>query len=281
MTLIRPDGLVIANYGGGVNSVTMLIVLAQQEVRPVAVLSADPGHEWPETHEYRETVMNPWLQAHGFPTVTVLSRAGEARYRKRALACGTLGDECLQKQILPSVAYPGAFKRCSLKFKAEPQRWFLERQEWAQREWLEGRKLVRAIGFDKDEARRIRFSFADPDEERRFIPWYPLYQARLSRADCIDLIRFAGLPVPRKSACTFCPNSKLTDWVELRQTHPSLFQYAVALEQNAMPTIDRPEYVGLMRCKPPGRRQLHLWQPEVACEPDEPEDSEMPCECAL
>ena len=41
----------------------------------------------------------------------------------------------------------------------------------------------------------------------------------------------AGLPVPPKSSCWFCPYHKLSVWQEMRQDQPELFWKAVDLEK--------------------------------------------------
>lgn len=61
---------------------------------------------------------------------------------------------------------------------------------------------------------------------------YPLLDLRLSRLDCMNIIREAGLPVPPKSACWFCPFRSPRAWSEMRRDRPDLFARAVALEES-------------------------------------------------
>ena len=272
-------GIIVVSYGGGVNSVALLVHLQRRRLVPTAILMADPGHEWPETYAYRDRVMRPWLRKVGFPDVTVVTREAEAKYRPRSQHQGTLGDECEAWKMLPSTAY--GFKRCSHKYKITPCNWYVERQPWAHTEWNEGRRITRAVGFDAEEDARVERALLADAESALFRVWYPLYEAGINRTGCEDLIRDAGLPLPRKSACTFCPNSTLQDWRDLRRLHPDLFEYAVEMSRRAAPHIENPDVVGLMRCNPAGRRQLHVW----AESDDEPPSSQspppMPCECAL
>jgi hypothetical protein len=58
-------------------------------------------------------------------------------------------------------------------------------------------------------------------------------------------IRDAGLPVPVKSACWFCPAPKKREIVWLREHHPELLERALALEANAKPNLT--SVVGLGR----------------------------------
>lgn len=280
MSIRIPTGEKLVTYGGGVNSVALLELLRRLGVVPRAIVMSDPGHEWPETLRYRDAVLRPWLRRIGFPDVVVVSRESEAAYRPRSQHVGTLGDECLSKRMLPSVAYP-PHKKCSLKYKRDPQLWWAERQRWVYEEVASGQPIVKCIGFDAGEDHRIKPSFADSAEALLCVPWYPLYEAGLERADCIRLIEQAGLPVPRKSACTFCPNNTFEDWSTLRAEHPRLFAYAIEMSRRAEPHLENPDSVGLMRgCMPAGMRQLHVWAQEDCSDLAGDGEPAVPCECA-
>ena len=51
------------------------------------------------------------------------------------------------------------------------------------------------------------------------------------------MIRDAGLPVPVKSACFYCPASKKAEILLLREHHPRLLDRALAIEANARPNL--------------------------------------------
>jgi hypothetical protein len=53
----------------------------------------------------------------------------------------------------------------------------------------------------------------------------------MDRQDCINVIQRAGLPVPPKSSCYFCPFHRMSVWQEMRQKQPDLFWKAAALEE--------------------------------------------------
>lgn len=67
----------------------------------------------------------------------------------------------------------------------------------------------------------------------------------MDRAACERSIRDAGLPVPPKSSCFFCPASKKREIVWLREHHPELLERAPAIEANAQPSLT--SVVGLGR----------------------------------
>lgn len=275
------SGHLIVAYGGGVNTIATLIQLRRIGLRPTAIVMADPGDEWPETIEYRDNIANPWLASLEWPTVTVVSRAGEAQYRPRAHLTpqGTLREECERIASLPSIAY--GFKKCSLKFKRDPANWWLARQPWAIAAWARGEKITRVIGYDADEGYRVRDVFGEPWEAARLTPFYPLVAAGIDRDGCVAMIRGEGLLVPHKSACTFCPSNTVDEWNDLRTRHPSRYADAVAMSRNAR--LDSPDVVGLMRCLPAGKRQLHLhvWNDSpVLCGANDSREL-IDCECAL
>lgn len=271
---MRPPGLLVASYGGGVDSVAELIYLRRAgSPPPRAILMANPGSEKSATMRYLGDWMNPRLRKWGWPEVEVIDRAHEGALRPlhqgRVRRPETLREECLRTKTLPSIAY--GKKKCSQKFKGDPQRWWAARQPWAQAEWRAGRKLVKVIGYDFDEPARVQRSLvvmSPPPpgkrdyfkwERERFDFWFPLFEARLRRADCEALIRSERMPVPPKSSCTFCPNNTLEEWEALRRDEPEAFAQAVEMSRNAAENIDSPEVVGLMRCNIQGRRQLHEW----------------------
>ena len=94
--------------------------------------------------------------------------------------------------------------------------------------WDKGEKVVKFIGFDADEPHRAKFT-----EDEKYIYRYPLIEWGWGRAECVEAIERAGLPLPGKSACYFCPSSKKAEIKVLRRMYPDLAARAVAMERNA------------------------------------------------
>lgn len=265
--------LLVCNYGGGENSVAVLIKLHEAGLRPAAIVQADPGHEWRRTTRFRDEKVRPWLAKIGFPDIVVVSRESEAEHNPRSHWKGSLGDDCYNVSSkghagLPSVAF--GLTSCSQKFKTEPMHWYLQRQEWVKKEWAEGRRLTRIIGYDSDETKRVAkhrhtiagrvFSIYEKQaESRKYVPSYPIYDAGMSRQDCIELNKAVHGSNPGKSACTFCANNELEEWEELAREEPDSFEYAVEMERRAEPHLTSPA-TGLMRCNEQGKRRLHVFQ---------------------
>jgi hypothetical protein len=83
------------------------------------------------------------------------------------------------------------------------------------------------LGISRDEFQRMRTDSGYPYETLT----YPLIDLRLDRQDCQNIISRAGLPVPEKSSCFFCPFHRLTDWQRIKRETPDLFDRSVALER--------------------------------------------------
>jgi hypothetical protein len=246
----------VVAYGLGVNSTAMLVEFAFRSIHPDLILFADTGGEKPETYAYLPVIQD-YLKGVGFPPViTVRYEPTRALYR-------TLEEQCMHTGTLPSLAYGG--KSCSLKYKRSCQDKFIlkayPRPEVLQRD----QKVVRAIGFDSSEERRtyahvVKVIGLDAGEEHRltwartspedqedekglsrdqwldrhyFRYWYPLMDWGYDRERCKAIIAHAGLPVPMKSSCFFCPASKKAEILWLREHHPDLMERALQIESNA------------------------------------------------
>jgi len=194
--------MIVASFGGGVNSTAMLIGMWERGETCDLILFADTGGEKPHTYEH-VSEFSEWLVAHGMPAITLV----------RAVST-TLEQDCLTRHALPSVAY--GFKTCSQRFKMQPQEKHLNS--------LGVKEYTKLIGFDADEPQR-----AKPYPGNR----YPLIEWGWGRDECIEAINRAGVTQPGKSACFFCPSSKKHEIYELRRMYPDLALRAVAMEQNA------------------------------------------------
>jgi hypothetical protein len=86
---------------------------------------------------------------------------------------------------------------------------------------------VVSIGISTDEIHRIKRKREEPHE----IVAYPLIELGLDRDDCKAIIADAGLPVPPKSACFFCPFHKGDYWLNMKETRPELWEKTVEIEK--------------------------------------------------
>lgn len=213
----RNPPLVVA-YGMGVDSTALLIGIERRGLRPDLILFADTGGEKTATYLYAP-IMQQWLRDVGFPPFHVV------RYTPKFVNYSTLYDNCRQNETLPILAF--GRKSCSLKWKRQPQDRYVRQWEPARLAWACGIKVRKLIGFDAGETIR---RYADPGDDPRYDNRNPLMEWGWDRATCERVIADAGLPVPVKSACSFCPAMKKPELVQLATESPDLMQRALSLE---------------------------------------------------
>lgn len=214
----EPEVITVA-YGGGLNSTGVLVGMKENGIAPHVILFADTGGERPELYRYVQTV-SEWCVANGFPAITTVQRVD--RHGDPL----TLEADCLRRSALPALAY--GFKTCSQKFKAQPQEKFINNWEPAIQEWKAGRRVIKVIGYDYGEMRRVKFT-----EDAKFVFWYPLIEWKWDRAACAAAIQRAGLPPAAKSSCFFCPANTVPELIQLQSDHPDLMRRALEMEANA------------------------------------------------
>jgi hypothetical protein len=234
--------LVVA-YGLGVDSSAMLVGLSMRRIRPDAILFADVGGEIDETYAYLP-IMNEWLRDNDFPEVTVVRNV--VKDFKHYPPYRTLEENCLTNGTLPSIAFGFQMKSCSLKWKAAPQHKWLMTYPPAIAAWAAGQKVVRAIGFDASAADRKRSYASDGIKDKRYQAWYPLQEWGWDREKCKSAIRLAGLPVPPKSSCFFCPAMKPA---EVRALPADKLRRIVLMEARAKPRLKSIEGLWANGCK--------------------------------
>lgn len=215
--------MIIASYGGGTNS-TAYIVKKVMLGEPIdLIIFADTGGEKPHTYSYIP-MFSEWLVSKGYPPITVVKRVNDKGEIE------TLEEECLRLGNLPSIVF--GKKTCSQKHKIAPQNKYINSLPEAKAIWKAGRKIVKYIGYDADEEYRVK-----PDEDKldkKYDRQYPLIEWDMDRAACIEVIKSAGLPLPGKSACYFCPSSKRTEIRWLHHNYPDLAERALAIEANGV-----------------------------------------------
>lgn len=240
-----PDAPIIVCYGAGVDSTAMLIAMERQGIRPDCITFADTGGEKPETYE-QVAIMSAWCESVGFPPVTV------CKHLTTTAPYDDLEGNNTANETLPSLAF--GMKSCSSKWKQGPQDKHIKGCESGPNKcdphpiWTDcqarGIRPVKLIGYDagradlkrvanlaKKKAKALREG-KKWDDSFQFI--YPLQQLGWTRGDCIAAILDAGLAVPIKSACWFCPASQKWELYWLAGKHPKLFEKALQLEHIAM-----------------------------------------------
>ena len=206
----------IISYGGGVQSTALIVLAAQGRIAATHAVFANTGDdsEHPATLEYVRNVAAPWAAEHGVEVVEVS--------RKQTLLENVTGDgRSVNIPIYMEGGAPGN-RNCTAEWKIKViERWL--RQQGA----TVSTPATVHIGISMDEIHRLNNRRPSKLQE----PTYPLIDLRLHRQDCMNIIAAAGLPVPPKSSCWFCPFKRKAQWQEMRRDEPELFARAIALEE--------------------------------------------------
>jgi hypothetical protein len=206
--------MIAACIGLGTNSTAKIVECIRRGIYLDVLMFADTGGEQPHTYAHLE-VINDYLRDNKYPAITVCNVANE-----------TLEENCLRRKQLPSIAY--GFKTCSQRFKGDQQNKHMNNLMAAKAEWKAGRKITKFIGFDFDEPERAK-EYDDP----KYNVEYPLIDWEMGRDECIESIKRAGLPLPGKSSCFFCPSMRPSEIRAMAARYPDLADRAIAMERNA------------------------------------------------
>lgn len=220
----RQMSLTVISYGGGVQSTAMLVLAAQSrlgvDVDAVAFANVGDDSEHPDTLNYIYEVAAPYARKHGLNFVELRKTTGDGE----PLTLWQL----LMRENTPSipirlepVGMP-ANRSCTNHFKVQVIGKYLKEQGATK-----ATPATVCIGISTDEIHRADGGKHKPPYQRSI---YPLIDLGLSRADCQKVITDAGLRLPRKSACWFCPYTRTSQWAEMRRDEPELFQRACDLE---------------------------------------------------
>jgi len=244
--------MVLVSYGAGTNSTALLVEMRERGEPVDIILFADTGGERPEVYAYIQT-MNDWLESNGMPQIVIVRKGGNGE---------TLEENCLRKNMLPSLAY--GFKSCSQKYKIAPQDKFCNNHPDIRAAWARGKTVTKLIGYDADEPHRwLGKNWDTPKYTFRA----PLVEWDMGRDECVAAIRRAGLPLPGKSSCFFCPASRKPEILDLAAKHPDLMERALKMEANAQLTTvkglgRRFAWADLIKS---AEDQANLFPPEIDC----------------
>lgn len=204
-------------------STALIVLAARGEIDFRLAIFANTGDdsEHPESIRYVREVAKPYAEANGIELL-------ELNRRRRDGSIETLYGRLTSDS--PAIGIPvrmnnsgaPANRNCTLDFKIRPIA-----KELKKRGASAISPATVALGISVDEYQRMRSSSGIPHE----LLTYPLIDKRIDRAACIGIIERAGLEVPPKSSCWFCPFHSISNWRKQLQTEPALFERSAELEQ--------------------------------------------------
>jgi PP-loop superfamily ATP-utilizing enzyme len=259
------SGLRAVSYGGGVQSTALLVLAAANRIDFPTFLMANVGDdsEHPATLAYVRNIAAPYAAEHGIKLhlldrvkrdgtkETLHGRLVDPRPCPRCERSGAVFYSDTDDQddgLPPDLTEPVTCPRCSgageVESRSLPIPVRMDNGAPGTRsctsdfkirvtgKWLREHGASKdnpatvAIGISVDEIHRANNRRVEAHEQIV----YPLLDLRLRRDDCMRIIRDAGLPVPPKSACYFCPFHKPSTWADMRRNEPDLFERAADLE---------------------------------------------------
>jgi hypothetical protein len=203
------------SFGGGVQSMAALVMAASGELDYRTFLMANVGDdsEHPGTLRYLHQYALPYVLDR------VMKRTKTVRTLYQDLT--REGSRSLKIPVRMSNGAPGT-RSCTASFKIA-----VIADELKRRGATAERPATVGIGISLDEIARANKRRCEPHERIE----YPLLERGIRRIDCARIIRAAGLPVPPKSSCWFCPFHRPETWHDMRRNEPELFERACQLEE--------------------------------------------------
>lgn len=225
------------SYGAGVQSTAMLVLAAQGYIAPGPFLFANVGEdsEHPASLRYLREVAFEYATSHGIEMHELHREPTRGRHKgERPSLLGAIMHPDSKSIPIPIRGENGApgSRSCTADYKVRVV------AKWLKDNWQASmdNPVEVAIGISTDEWQRANDKREEPHE--RVV--YPLLtlehrlagRAGASRNDCKRIIADAGLPIPPKSSCFFCPFHKPSVFADQARTEPDLFEKSCQLEEH-------------------------------------------------
>lgn len=223
----------ILSYGGGLDSFAMLLGAVQRGEPPRYCVFADTGSgsgrdgEWPGTYRHIREIAVPFCAKHGIEFVWIDHKNYPVRGYESLISFFASKSMMLTRMS----------RVCTSAAKVER----IER--WIEDVVPAGEQIEVWIGFEAGEENRAA---NDPHNSKtcgsgvqRRVNRFPLIENNLCRCRCEIMVRQAGFPVPRKSACIYCPFNSKGDWKTVQAEQPVTFAMAESLEEQSKLTEKR------------------------------------------
>jgi len=211
------------SLGGGLDSAAMLLEAIDRGEHFDGVIFADVGDpgrldpgEWDSTYRHVRDHIIPIVEAIGAEFVWLDTDMSPIR-----------GERSLFRYFELSKSMPTRQSRlCTSAAKVERIQAYLDAR-------FPAGVLEVWIGFEAgEEARAAKDPHAKGVGVGRRLNRFPLIEWGLCRCRCEAKLVEWGIPVPRKSACVFCPFSTRGDFARLRAERPETFARVAAMEEN-------------------------------------------------
>jgi len=214
------------SLGAGIQSTALLIMSNQghpKVPRADVAIFADTGDEPPWVYENVERLKD-WsdipveVVTAGCLSDDVIARHDGTKSRFAAIPAFTEGEDG-KATILR--------RQCTREYKIAPiHKKVRKLLGYEPRQRIPAKSALCLLGISAEENARMR-----PSRDRWIVNSFPLFDARITRDDCYPIIRDAGLPVPGKSSCLYCPFHNNAFWRELKEKHPEQWERSCQLDE--------------------------------------------------
>lgn len=217
----------VFSYGGGVQSMAALVLAAEGRIplRHFVFSNLGEDTEYPETTAHLHEVAIPYAKRHGIHlhVLTKVDRDGKPMtLLSYMLQEGRRSFPIPVRLTDPGVEGMPGKRACTQDWKSlVVARWMRDHGATKANPGLVG------IGISVDEMMRCK-----PSHLEYLRLYWPLIEENLDRQDCVQLIKRAGLAVPPKSSCIFCPFHSDLTWQRLLDKNPDAFAASAALEEH-------------------------------------------------
>lgn len=214
--------LTILSLGAGVQSSTIALMAARGEIEGTvdACIFADTGAEPTHIYDYldfleKELPFPIYRVSKGNLRDDVVNASERSRVATPPFFTGSAGDHGMLR------------RQCTREYKVEPiTKKVRELAGLKPRQRTKDIIAQQWIGISWDEALRMKPSRQWYIEHR-----WPLIEKEMRRSDCLNWMERHGYPLPKKSACTFCPYHDDAAWREMKRDDPESWQDAVSVDR--------------------------------------------------
>ena len=209
---MKQDRIQVWSSGGGVQSTAIAALIVMDELRPDYSIIVDTEREMRTTWDYLDKFVRPALER----VDIVLHRVRKSHYTTVDLYSSN-GDLLIPAYTNQNVEIGKLPTFCSSEWKKRVM------HRWATEQGI--KKALVWMGFTIDELRRCKQILGKWQER------YPLIERRMTRSDCIALVKKMGWPEPPRSSCYMCPNKSQQEWIWMKQHSSDDFKRAIKFEK--------------------------------------------------
>jgi len=192
----------VISLGLGVQSTAMYFMSSMNEIdRADYAIFADPGAEHDDTYKMLEFALK-WQKEHdGIPIIAkqknllrdLLSQQNSTGQRFASIPAFAGASGMLRRQCTKEYKIDVVVKAMRELYGLKPHKRMPMSEVW--------------LGITLDEMQRLKESRLPRIKYR-----YPLYEKEMTRGNCAQWLKDHDIPVPPKSACSFCPYQNDYRW---------------------------------------------------------------------